>query len=142
MAADEPPRIMRVGAYGLLTDVDRILLCRISADLPDLAGRWTLPGGGVEFGEHPELAMIREVHEETGLTVASRGLVEVDSLHVERPGEVHHGIRIIYRAEALSGQLTNEIAGTTDLCQWWPVDEAGNLPLLSPARRGIELAFR
>ena len=141
MAQDTPRRVVRVGAYGLLTETNHILLCRISAELPDLAGRWTLPGGGVEFGEHPEAAMIREVHEETGLTVASRGLVDVDSLHIERPAQLHHGIRIIYRAEPLAGELTNEVAGTTDLCQWWPVEETGSLPLVSLARLGIELAF-
>ena len=141
MTDDGRRRVQRVGAYGLLTDGDRILLCRISAELPDLAGRWTLPGGGVEFGEHPEAAMIREVHEETGLTVVSRGLVDVDSLHVERPHEVHHGIRVIYRAETVAGTPTNEVAGTTDLCQWWPAQATQELPLVSLARHGIALAF-
>ncbi|WP_330181405.1 NUDIX domain-containing protein [Nocardia sp. NBC_01503] len=34
-----------------------------------LAGRWELPGGTIEPGEHPEHAAIREAAEETGLTV-------------------------------------------------------------------------
>ncbi|MGW4246507.1 NUDIX hydrolase [Nocardia sp. NPDC004722] len=34
-----------------------------------LAGRWELPGGGVESGEHPDAAAVREVREETGLSV-------------------------------------------------------------------------
>ncbi|MFE3194999.1 NUDIX domain-containing protein [Nocardia sp. NPDC059240] len=34
-----------------------------------LAGRWELPGGGVESGERPEAAAVREVGEETGLSV-------------------------------------------------------------------------
>ncbi|MVU81026.1 NUDIX domain-containing protein [Nocardia sp. ET3-3] len=34
-----------------------------------LAGRWELPGGGVEPGEPHEEAAVREVGEETGLSV-------------------------------------------------------------------------
>ncbi|APA98019.1 8-oxo-dGTP diphosphatase [Nocardia seriolae] len=38
-----------------------------------LAGRWELPGGGVDPGEHPEAAAVREVGEETGLAVEVLG---------------------------------------------------------------------
>ncbi|MGX1809344.1 NUDIX domain-containing protein [Nocardia sp. NPDC055321] len=34
-----------------------------------LAGRWELPGGGIEAGERPEDAAVREVAEETGLRI-------------------------------------------------------------------------
>ena len=44
----------RVAAYVVCTDAeDRLLLCRLTA-LTARPGAWTLPGGGVEFGEHPE----------------------------------------------------------------------------------------
>lgn len=38
-----------------------------------LGGRWELPGGTVEPGEPAETAAVREVHEETGLTVRLTG---------------------------------------------------------------------
>ncbi len=38
-------------------------------------GDWSLPGGGVHRGEAPELAAIREVEEETGLTIEREQLV-------------------------------------------------------------------
>ena len=50
----------RVSAYGLVTDPDRILLCRVSKALPRWQGQWTLPGGGINFGEAPQDAMVRE----------------------------------------------------------------------------------
>lgn len=37
---------------------------------PDAAGRWELPGGKVEVGEHPDDALVREVEEELGCSVA------------------------------------------------------------------------
>lgn len=49
---------------------NKILLTRRSAQIRE-AGKWCLPGGHVELGEKWFSAMVREVHEETGLTVLS-----------------------------------------------------------------------
>jgi ADP-ribose pyrophosphatase YjhB (NUDIX family) len=38
-------------------------------------GQWSLPGGRIEAGESPEQAVVREVHEETGLQVVPGRLV-------------------------------------------------------------------
>ncbi len=113
--------VTRVSAYGLVTDDDHLLLCRLSGHLPD-AGRWTLPGGGVEFGEHPAAAMVREVEEETGLIVAAAGVVGIDSFSAEAPDRNFHGIRIIYHTKRIGGELRSEHAGTTDQCQWHRMD--------------------
>lgn len=136
------PKVTRVAAYGLVLNEARILLCRISQHLPLNAGYWTLPGGGLEFGEDPALAMIREVHEETGLRVRPRGLAGIDSFHEEEDERELHGLRILYFAELLGGTLRNETAGTTDLCAWWSYEEARALPLVDLVEIGLELAFR
>ena len=52
-----------------LIDVDnRILLAR-RPEGKQLAGLWEFPGGKVEPGERPEETLIRELHEELGITV-------------------------------------------------------------------------
>jgi len=53
-----------IGAFGIIFDESgRVLLChRTDSDI------WNLPGGGVELGETPVEAVIREINEETGLT--------------------------------------------------------------------------
>ena len=38
---------------------------------------WSLPAGGIELGETPQAAVIREVHEETGWDVSVDGIVGV-----------------------------------------------------------------
>lgn len=59
---------------------DLILYPGVGAVIPDAEGRillqekstdegWSLPGGAIEPGEHPEAALKREVREETGLIV-------------------------------------------------------------------------
>jgi 8-oxo-dGTP pyrophosphatase MutT (NUDIX family) len=91
---------------------------------------WTLPGGGIEFGEHPEAAMVREVEEETGLIVSAVGLAGIDSFSAEVPGRAFHGIRIIYRTNVVGGVLRNEGDGTTDLCQWHRINTLGKLDIV------------
>jgi len=47
---------------------------------------WGLPGGSLEYGEHPEEAVIREVWEETGLNVCIKRLLLVNSWLPDRVG--------------------------------------------------------
>lgn len=47
---------------------------------------WGLPGGGLEYGEHPEKAVVREVWEETGLNVGIERLLLVDAWRPDRVG--------------------------------------------------------
>jgi len=104
-------------------------------------GSWTLPGGGLDFGEDPADAMVREVMEETGLEVRPRGLAGIDSFCVEEEDRAFHGIRIMYRTELVGGVLRNELDGSTDLCAWWTLEEAEQLPLVDLTEVGLKLAF-
>jgi 8-oxo-dGTP diphosphatase len=51
-----------------LTDPGRLLVARRTAP-PQFAGMWEFPGGKVEPGEVPEVALHRELQEELGITV-------------------------------------------------------------------------
>jgi 8-oxo-dGTP diphosphatase len=52
-----------------LIDVDGRVLIAKRPEGKQLAGLWEFPGGKVETGETPEACLIRELHEELGLTV-------------------------------------------------------------------------
>jgi 8-oxo-dGTP pyrophosphatase MutT (NUDIX family) len=67
---------------------DLILYPGVGAVIPDSEGRillheksdgdgWSIPGGAIEPGEHPEDALLREAREETGLIVAPERIVLV-----------------------------------------------------------------
>lgn len=62
-----------IGSFAIIVnEQDEVLLClRNDYDL------WNLPGGGVESGESPWQAVIREVQEETGLIVEIEKLLGV-----------------------------------------------------------------
>lgn len=52
---------------GVLIHEGKILLnLRSEPELPDAHLKWELPGGKADFGELPEIALIREFKEETG----------------------------------------------------------------------------
>ena len=127
-----PERISRVAAYGLVRDGDRVLLTRLGRSMHK--GLWTLPGGGLDYGERPVDAVVRELHEETGLDVRVDELLDADAeLHRDtRPDRRYevHAVRFLFRLTVLGGTLgVVEIDGSTDAVQWWPED---GLPRLTP----------
>ncbi len=134
-------RVTRIAAYGLVLENQKILLCRLSDQVALDAGLWTLPGGGIDFGEDPAKALIRELWEETGLKVKPRGLAGIDSFYNESDEREFHSIRVIYHAELLGGDLRYELEGSTDFCAWWTLEEAEGLPLVKLAEIGLDFAF-
>src|SRR4051794_16171766 len=98
----------RISAYAILIDAGKILLCRCSPG-SDPARFWTLPGGGIDFGEDPAAAAVREVREETGFHIALGNVVLINSKAHHANGVDHHAIRILYDAKIVGGQLTSEI---------------------------------
>src|ERR1700746_2177628 len=98
--------MQRVAAYNVCRDESgRLLMCRLS-DITERPGYWTLPGGGIDFGEHPEAGALLELAEETGLVGRIAELLTVDSLR--RPirndprldGDIdYHAVRIVYRTD-------------------------------------------
>ncbi len=135
------PRRLRISAYAILQEAGQILLCRLSKELPQWEGRWTLPGGGLEFGESPEAAVIREAREETGLEIRVRSIATIDSLYdASRPHEEFHGLRILYHADVVGGELRDEACGSTDRCAWHEIPLAPDVRLVDIAEVGVRLA--
>ena len=119
---------VRVGAYAVVVRDGSVLLARwIGSDPP----RWTLPGGGLDHGEDPRDAAVREVEEETGYRVELRQLLTVESFRAlleRRDGPVdHQTICIVYTAEVVGGELRYEVDGSTDVAAWVPLADVPGL---------------
>jgi 8-oxo-dGTP diphosphatase len=140
------PRIQRIAAYNVcVDDANRLLMCRLS-NITERPGAWTLPGGGIDFGEHPEAGALRELHEETGLVGRIVELLAVDSLRREVRNAHHveadyHSVRIVYRTEIVGGALRDETDESTDQAAWCTRAELEAMPLVEMGRVGMTLAF-
>ena len=137
--------VTRVAAYCVCIDEDgRILLVRLN-DLTTRPGAWTLPGGGIEFGEHPDAAVLRELEEETGYRGEIERIAGVFS-HVyhhspaAEGGDLHF-LGVLYHVRITGGTLRDEIGGTTDTARWFGREELAGIRLVEIGRFGVELAY-
>lgn len=109
----------------VILDGNRILLVRRGQEpSKDL---WSLPGGRVEPGETVREALVREVLEETSLSVEPVEIAGVRDV-IARQGDdlLFHYVIISFRARVISG----EPAAATDVAElrWVPFDEIAGYP--------------
>ncbi|MBF0561205.1 MAG: NUDIX hydrolase [Alphaproteobacteria bacterium] len=92
-----------IGVGAVILRSERVLL--VQRGNPPRQGEWSLPGGLQRLGESVEVAIRREIAEETGLRVVPLGIVDVvDMIDRDDAGEIrHHYTLIDFWAESPSG---------------------------------------
>lgn len=122
-------------AYCRITRDGRVLFLRRAPGV-FLAGRWELPGGTVEPGEPSEETAVREVAEETGLTVRVTGELSRDSWPdvTGRPLEIH---AFVYAAEETGFAEVVLNPEEHDDFAWLTAAEAVDLAMADHFRRSL-----
>jgi 8-oxo-dGTP diphosphatase len=125
------PRRQRVAAYAVImrvTTEPEVLLCRLAPRISPTE-LWTLPGGGLDHGEDPRDALLREIVEETGLSAHVGDTAHVYSAHLPRASRDgvmtdFHALRIVYDAWVPSdapAPRVVEVGGSTVEAAWHPL---------------------
>ncbi len=99
-----PDEAIRVG-WTTPMGADGVVL--VKRRFEPLAGQWSLPGGAVDVGETLEAAIVREVAEETGLSVAVASMIEVfDRILLDPQGRAqYHFVLVDYVCRPTGGTL-------------------------------------
>jgi 8-oxo-dGTP pyrophosphatase MutT (NUDIX family) len=108
-----------------------------------------LPGGGIDHGEDPRAALVREVYEGTGLRVRAGRVLDVHASHFvgarfDGLVEDYHGVHLIFAAEieeesAGTEPHVTEVGGSTERVAWVRMTDAARLDLLSAARHALSM---
>jgi ADP-ribose pyrophosphatase YjhB (NUDIX family) len=133
-----------VAAYAVVVRDEHILLARLAPYLVD-DEVWTLPGGGIDFGEDPRDAVVREVHEETGLRVSVGERAWVDSVRrvTDSTGEDLHSVRLVFEGwaphDSPEPRVVEEDGSTVD-ARWVPLAAVtdGRWPVVGWVRTAID----
>ena len=104
-------------------------------------GSWSLPGGAQKLGETVREAALREVREETGLTVRLGGLIDVVDSVIEGDNDrsEYHYTLIDFAAEWIEGEA--RAGGDAAEVRWVRVDDLVDYALWTETQRIINQAL-
>ena len=148
LADHRPFQKQRVAAYAVIRRGDEVLLTRVSPKGYH-SGLWSLPGGGVEHGERPADALVREVREECGVDLrgrlaARRGRRPLLRRRAQRPvrGLPQRDAAVLRHGPDDAEPRLVETDGTTDAVAWVPVADirSGAVPTYSAVTHALEVS--
>ncbi len=135
---------------------NRLLLVRKSAEDPNQAGRWEVPGGRMDFGEDVDPHLVREVKEEVGLDVEpgapfhvwqwqlERGTSDGEMVKMQIVAVARFCIPLSLKVSA-DGQVQEDYL---DEIQWVPINQVleydlipNMIPVVQSFLKNVELGF-
>ncbi len=106
LAVWPPKKVVCVGAVVLRGEESALLVHQAKGT--SLEGQWSIPWGIVEADEYPEKAVLREIHEEGGITAELMGLLGIQNLSWKS------SISIIFLCSHVAGEPKSDGGTETD----------------------------
>ena len=138
MKRDYPDRPL-LGVGAIIVRHEKVLVVRRAT--PPLKGDWSIPGGLVETGETTRQAVVREISEETGLTIEPIELIEVfERILRDRDSRVqYHFVVIDYLCRIVSG--ASRPGSDVSEIRWAQFDDLEALRITPETRNVIQKAL-
>lgn len=109
-------------AMGVLVQDKKVLITQRTAE-KTFPGRWEFPGGKIESGETPKIALIRELKEEIGIQVLS-----CHYLFNHQQNDLHHQVNLsIWQVVRWAGEIQSV---ENQAFSWVFLTDIENYPLL------------
>ncbi len=115
------PRVAS-SVLALIVKKDKVLMVK-RARKP-YKNTWMFPAGFIDFAEHPEEALAREVKEETGLDIKKTKLLKIYQCK-DDPRAMGH-IVFCYQVDVKDGRLSTDEDENSDIC-WFDIDNLPNI---------------
>jgi len=124
-------KIQEINSYLVLFHNGRVLLLK----RPN--GLWEFPGGGVDWGETPENAALREAKEETSLLPNNVSFLTVTSATYKQGEDDKHSIYFVYKGDASNDKVI--LSSEHVEYRWLTVHEAKYMKMALNAEPVLEL---
>ncbi len=129
-----------VGVGAVIVDGDgKVFLARRGREVRNESGKWEFPGGGIEFGETMEHALVREVQEEYGFEIEVMELLDVVN-HII-PAERQHWISPTFLCRPKCGTPSIREPHKCTEIGWFTLDTIPEDQLTIASRKSLE-SFR
>jgi 8-oxo-dGTP diphosphatase len=120
-------QFVKVAAHGLIKKDDKYLVTKRPSNDDYMPNFWDTPGGTIDFGEKILDALVREIKEETDLTIKVGNVIFCND-HVS--GTERHQFELVYLCEYIGGEI-NLDPNEHDDFKWVTLEEMENLPKIA-----------
>ncbi|HMH70534.1 MAG TPA: reverse transcriptase-like protein [Candidatus Saccharimonadales bacterium] len=107
----------RISVRAIIRNDDKILLLRRANGRESILHKYELPGGKLEYGEQPEDALRRHLHEEAGLHIQTAQLFDTVTYIDRDDRDIQYAV-IVYSVGIASGHHAVELSQNYDKYDW------------------------
>ena len=118
-----------------------VLLVKRSNDDDFLPGLWEAPGGGTDYGEHPEAALKREIQEEVGLDIDILRPMYIDDYFMDREDEKIHRVEIFFVCRVKNAKQDVVLSNEHAAYQWIGGNDKEKVEMTNYMKNALKVYF-